>query len=62
MKIQGIRVISKTEVMQILTKEGRETHCNPGYDYMLGLRCTSQELAEATERYIHSLRKKTKYE
>lgn len=39
-----------------------ETHCNPGYDYLLGLGCTDQELVEATERYIHSLGKKTRYE
>lgn len=39
-----------------------ESHCNPGHDYILGLGCTDSELIEATENYIHSLGKKTRYE
>lgn len=39
-----------------------ETHCNPGNDYIFGLGCTNAQLVEATEKYIHSLGKKTKWE
>lgn len=39
-----------------------ENHCNPGNDYMAGLGCTNVELIEATEKYIHGLGKKTKWE
>lgn len=39
-----------------------ETHCNPENDYIFGLGCTNEELVEATEKYIHSLGKKTKWE
>lgn len=39
-----------------------KTHCNPGNDYISGLGCTDVELVEATEKYIHSLGKKTKWE
>ncbi len=39
-----------------------ENHCNHGDDYIGGIGCTEIELVKATERYLHSLGRKVKYE